>query len=236
MKSLSSVIVGLFALATPALAADMSMPVKSMPPPAFTWSGCYLGVHGGGGWQTSSWTSGNFAVASGVGWLGGGQIGCNLQWRQFVIGVEGELWGSNLYDRAFDQSATFFSDAFSRNRWDAAVSVRAGITFERAWIYGKLGAIQGKFDYSSDVTLPGFFETIRGSATFNGVLIGIGFEYAIFDNWTVKFEYDHIDFGNKVVDFTDVRCAAGVCTTTVFSSAIKETKEIAKIGLNFKFP
>ena len=34
------------------------------------------------------------------------------------------------------------------------------------------------------------------------MLIGVGFEYALTDNWTTKFEYNYIDYGNKIVDFT----------------------------------
>ena len=39
-----------------------------------------------------------------------------------------------------------------------------------------------------------------------GVLIGAGFEYALTDNWTAKFEYNYLDFGDKVVDFTQTSC------------------------------
>ena len=137
MKKLASAIVALAALAaSPAMAADM--PVKYVPPappPVFSWSGCYIGVHVGAGWQVSSFaggeSSGGSVPASGVGWLGGGQAGCNLQWRAFVIGVEGEVWGSTLYDRFFSQFGPFTDELQSRNRWDGAVSVRSGIAFDR---------------------------------------------------------------------------------------------------------
>ena len=75
MKKLASAIVALAALAaSPAMAADM--PVKYVPPappPVFSWSGCYIGVHVGAGWQVSSFaggeSSGGSVPASGVGWL-----------------------------------------------------------------------------------------------------------------------------------------------------------------------
>ena len=242
MKKLASAIVALAALAAaPAMAADM--PVKYVPPappPVFSWSGCYIGVHVGAGWQVSSFaggeSSGGSVPASGVGWLGGGQAGCNLQWRAFVIGVEGEVWGSTLYDRFFSQFGSFTSDLQSRNRWDGAVSVRSGVAFDRAFIYGKLGAVWGKFDY--DALFTGTFSstTTTGSATITGVLIGVGFEYALTDNWTTKFEYNYIDYGNKIVDFTSTFCeVGGVCETEITRQTVKERKQLAKLGLNYKF-
>jgi outer membrane immunogenic protein len=66
MKRLARGIAGLAALvAAPAMAADM--PVKYVAPrPIFSWTGCYIGVHVGAGWQVSDFAGGNVA-ASGVG-------------------------------------------------------------------------------------------------------------------------------------------------------------------------
>ena len=112
--------------------------------------------------------------------------------------------------------------------------MRSGLAFERAFIYGKLGAVWGKFDYASDQTFFGDTFTQRGNATFTGVLIGAGFEYALTDNWTAKFEYNYIDFGDKVVDFTFTECDPA-CTTGSFRRTVIEVKQIAKVGVNYKF-
>ena len=224
-------------LVAPAMAADM--PVKYVPPappPVFSWSGCYIGLHVGAGWQASGFVEVNQQVSvSGVGWLGGAQAGCNLQWRAFVIGLEGEFWGSTLYDRTFEQSGPFTDELRSRNRWDGAVSVRSGVAFDRAFIYGKLGAVWGKFDYSSSFTSPFVNTTVTADAVITGVLIGVGFEYALTDNWTTKFEYNYIDYGNKIVDFTETECIPGLCATGTFRQTVKERKQLAKIGINYKF-
>jgi outer membrane immunogenic protein len=242
MKRIASTIAALAALAAaPAMAADM--PVKYVPPappPVFSWSGCYIGVHVGAGWQASSFVgdvggSSPSVPASGVGWLGGAQAGCNAQWRAFVIGLEGELWGSTLYDRFFDQSGPFTDELRSRNRWDGALSVRSGVAFDRAFIYGKLGAVWGKFEYDGLFSSPFGSTTVTGSSTITGVLIGVGFEYALTDNWTTKFEYNYIDYGNKIVDFTATFCNAIGCLTSVSRETVKEIKQLAKIGINYKF-
>ena len=152
MKRFALGIVGLAALlAAPAMAADLAArpAVKAVaPPPVFSWTGCYLGVHVGGGKQSSDYASGG--MFGSVGALGGAQAGCNLQWRQFVVGVEGEYWASGLRDRGFFQNQFGSEEPSSRNRWDAAISVRSGLAFERAFIYGKLGVVWGKFDYAFD--------------------------------------------------------------------------------------
>jgi outer membrane immunogenic protein len=243
MKRIASMLVGLAALAAaPAMAADM--PVKYVPPappPVFSWSGCYVGVHVGAGWQVSSFVEQEgsrrmLLAESGVGWLGGGQAGCNVQWRAFVIGLEGEVWGSTLHDRDFFQSGSFTDESTSKNRWDGAVSVRAGVAFDRAFVYGKLGAVWGKFDYNTTFSNTFSNGTVTGSATITGVLIGVGFEYALTDNWTTKFEYNYIDYGNKIVDFIETECdIIGGCGTSTFRQTVKERKQLAKIGINYKF-
>ena len=114
--------------------------------------------------------------------------------------------------------------------------MRSGVTFDRAFIYGKLGAVWGKFDYTLDAQFsPTSNGTVRGDAVITGVLIGVGFEYALTDNWTTKFEYNYIDYGNKIVNFTETQCDFLGCFTDTFSQTVKERKQIAKIGVNYKF-
>jgi outer membrane immunogenic protein len=240
-KFLTSIF-GLAAAATPLLmgasahAADLaSRAVKAAaPPPVFSWTGCYLGLHAGGGKQSSDFISeGTFGS---VGAVGGAQAGCNLQWKQFVIGVEGEYWASGLRDREFFQDAFVTFETSSSNRWDGAVSLRSGFAFERAFIYGKLGVVWGKFEYAFDDFDDGRSDIRRGDAIFTGVLIGAGFEYALTDNWTAKLEYNYLDYGNKIVNFTETRCNDdGVCVTEQARITRKEVKQIAKVGLNYKF-
>ena len=63
--------------------------------PAFSWTGLYIGAHVGYGWSDADWqfdaTPGISTNHSGSGALAGGQIGYNLQVRQFVFGAEADL-------------------------------------------------------------------------------------------------------------------------------------------------
>jgi outer membrane immunogenic protein len=105
-----------------AFAADLSpAPVYTKAPPVaapYSWTGCYVGVNGGYGWNngSSSYQDSNStadpinfipstpAVAyvpsptstGSSGWLGGGGAGCNWQSQQWVFGVEGDIDGGHI--------------------------------------------------------------------------------------------------------------------------------------------
>ena len=109
---------------------------------------------------------------------------------------------------------------------------------DRALVYGKAGWVVGRFDwYAADVNCGNFCTITQGSATLDGLLIGVGLEYAFTNNWTTKFEYDYLGFGSKNVAFKTTCVPPAFCgpsgvTTTQNVSA---DKHIFKVGLNYKF-
>ena len=82
-------------IAAPAMAADL--PAKAPPyvAPAWSWTGCYVGVHAGGGIHHSDYTD-DAGQGGNIGAVAGGQAGCNYQIRQLVVGIEGEAYWANL--------------------------------------------------------------------------------------------------------------------------------------------
>jgi hypothetical protein len=101
-------------LGMPAMAADVAPAYKiPVPVPVFSWSGCYVGGDVGGAWGSQgvlntspvafafppvvlSQAPANTTVTGGS-VIGGGHLGCNLQWTPFlVIGVEGDFMGAGL--------------------------------------------------------------------------------------------------------------------------------------------
>jgi opacity protein-like surface antigen len=111
-----------------------ALPSKTPVPAAFalnsSWTGCYAGVHAGGGWMAAT-NSGTFFGGGGV---AGGHLGCNLQAGAIVWGVEGEAAWSGLTDTFHFDAAFGVSDTDSRNRWSADVAARASIAVDRALI------------------------------------------------------------------------------------------------------
>ena len=109
-----------------ASAADLA--VKAMPyavpAPAFSWTGCYVGVHGGAGVLLDQGFQQRvlFDDRHGVGGLAGGQIGCNYQTGRLVFGIEGEgFWsGMKVTNDQFGgiNGNTLLGTASIRNNWD----------------------------------------------------------------------------------------------------------------------
>ena len=104
---------GLTALATSAIAADLPRKAPAVPPmqavQAVDWTGFYIGVHSGYSW--GRW-DGDLTFDPGTGpvqvfdpssrqidangWLAGGQIGFNYQLGSFVFGSEADISWTNL--------------------------------------------------------------------------------------------------------------------------------------------
>src|SRR3954462_3289169 len=111
-----------------ASAADLPRPVYKAPAyiapaPVFSWTGFYVGVHAGYGWDKLTGTSvfGTDSITA-KGWLGGGQLGYNYQIGQFVLGVEGEYaWANVKYD-----TPLFAGTLTVKNDYFATAAARVG--------------------------------------------------------------------------------------------------------------
>jgi outer membrane immunogenic protein len=82
----------------PALASDVLGPSPFLPaPPAFSWTGAYVGANLGLGWRKQSTTINGVTIMSGTmaGVIGGGQLGANWQMGSIVLGAEMDIQGSS---------------------------------------------------------------------------------------------------------------------------------------------
>jgi len=134
---------GAFALAAgPALAADLppaNMPPPRAPaayvpiaPPMYNWGGIYIGINGGYGFGSSSWSTpgastGNFNIK---GPLVGATFGANFQSGQFVFGIEGDGDWSKITGSASSTNAACPSCQTS-NDWLATLRARTGVAWDR---------------------------------------------------------------------------------------------------------
>jgi len=233
-----------------ASAADMAVKASPMAPvvaPLFSWTGCYVGVHAGGGATRSSYIS-EGSNDWGNGGLAGGQLGCNYQTGVFVFGIEGEGYWSGMRARS-ESSAPFINEGGfrsfdeARNKSDFTLAGRIGFTYERAFIYGKAGWAWGKFDFTSSDQFAqccsGGLATRAtfGSATLNGPLFGVGLEYALTPNWTVKGEYNYINYGLSPVDFAQTFVDSEGFSDPLqrFSRSVSAEKHLFKFGVNYLF-
>jgi outer membrane immunogenic protein len=242
MKKLLLAISGLALMSTASMAADLPMATKApmMAAPLFSWTGCYVGGHvGGGTLRTNEFND----STNGTGGLAGGQIGCNYQDGNWVFGLEGEGFWSGI--RANDNSSNITNPVFNngprtdretvKNTDDFTIAARFGMAFDRTLIYGKGGWAWGSFkddSFSVCCSVNSIPETFSAHGTLDGPMFGVGIEHALTRNWTVKFEYDFIAFGNK--ELTNSACVGTVCGVTGTSS-FSMTKQIFKVGANYLF-
>lgn len=183
-----------------AFAADLpnrkSAPIyEPPPPPAFTWSGLYIGGQVGYQWGAS--TPNLYAGGANVGTLpgsnnsgvvGGAHIGYNLQVSQFVFGLEGDVDGSS-YTGGNGAGLLAYT---THEPIEASIRGRLGYAWDRVLFYGTGGAAFG--DFNNIYTGPGggvdnLWDTRVGWTA------GGGIEYAVTNNWSLRAEYRYTDFG-----------------------------------------
>src|ERR1700674_1895471 len=157
---LASTALGGLILAGPALAADLGpRPAYKAPPPIaapvqFTWTGCHIGAHVGGGWGTKQWfdrgepdvfddiSDNTSYTVNGI--LGGGQLGCDYQWGgPVVFGIEGSFAGTNIKGTGVTDLNTNTTGSGTtvdtKLDWLATLTARVGFTADHALIYVKGG-------------------------------------------------------------------------------------------------
>jgi outer membrane immunogenic protein len=243
IKRLLSTIALAAAAAGSAGAADL--PVKAPPvvPVFYSWTGCYIGVEGGanvGGSNHLAESGPNaglqitdrFDLSGG---LAGGTGGCNYQFNNFVIGIEGDVSWTNKKGNANDL-APFVTTAVSqtREKWIDTLRGRVGIVWwDRFFLYGTGGAAWAGTEVNvSNPTVP---FSVTDSQNRNGWVAGVGGEWAVWTNsWaalTVKAEYLHADFRTARYFVPPVPVANG----TVVSRDVGLTDDIFRVGLNWKF-
>jgi outer membrane immunogenic protein len=252
-NSMRRVVAGLLALmagAQAAAAADLPIgPPPRQPIVLFTWDGFYIGVHGGGAWTHKDESGVPFQVpqlgnatitpqaftldASGP--LAGIQAGINFQFGMWVVGAEAQASWSNLNASAGCNSFSTTVVAITATcdvRVDtiATFALRLGVAFDRLLLFGKAGVGIANDRYTSNWNgPPGFALIFDANETRWGWMAGIGIEYAFFDSWSAKIEYDHIDLGSRTERWTD---SANVI---FYVANVRQTVDLVKFGINYRF-
>jgi len=172
-----------------ASAADL--PTRKAPiapvyiPPAFTWTGFYVGVNAGGVFSNGNNNNNGFGFGGGggsnSGFIGGVQAGYNYQFGQgsgYVAGVEADIdWAStsNKNNNAFGVPVAPGTVVFagtggggSSGNYLGTARLRAGYAFDRFLIYATGGLAFGDIGRNRNgsgafaVTQPGFVNPFTG--------------------------------------------------------------------------
>jgi outer membrane immunogenic protein len=263
MKRLFLGSVALAALGMPgAFAADRPVPAYAPPPPpAYTWSGCYVGASAGNSSGTSEhiavagsqFTTGGttFSVPAGTnivdkfdlsGFIGGFQGGCNWQWGAWVFGIEGDGSATNKEGQGFETPIASISAtrnswiSQTQERWLVTARGRLGLTNfwwfgDKTLVYVTGGGAWAKIDVSEFLTINPQATGHQESNTRSGWTAGAGIEYALGYGWSAKAEYLYVDFGTFGT-FTSPPFASAA---DVFPREVKLQDHIFRAGMNYKF-
>lgn len=175
-------------------------------------SGYYVGIHGG--YSKSSYDTvitGFDQVFGSGGAMYGVQFGYNIALsRNWLVGYELDISGTTLNDqRLIFGTATFETHILGSAR------VRLGYTSDRFFTYatGGLGWSVNRMTIPTWVTF---------DAPMVGFVIGVGTEYALDNNWSMRLEYLHYDFST----------ATNVGGYTTADNMVFRT---VRAGLNYRF-
>jgi outer membrane immunogenic protein len=225
-------------LAGSATAADMPMhaptPVYQavVPPPVlFTWTGCYLGVEGGGAWGQSRHDSVNGAITDTYsinGATAGGTLGCNYQVGLLVAGIEADLSWVDKYGRGPDLppfSVTAVSS--TRETWLGTVRGRFGFAPDDRWLIYVTGGYAAARVEAQAVDAPLNID-VTAAKVRSGWTAGLGLEWVFWQSWSAKLEYLYVGLGNA--SYFDAP-PPGVTTRT----GVPVNDHLLRVGINWRF-
>lgn len=207
--------------------------------PLFAWGGTYVGVNAGYG------TSGNTHRPSCLGpagacpalfplrtdrdgFVGGGQIGYNLQVGRFVGGIEADIQYADLGRAAVGPALA----ATQQLDYLGTVRARLGVAADRFLVY-----VTGGFAYG-DVTARQVVQTAAPPAILAagrtgiepGYAAGGGIEYGLADNVTARAEALYYDLGTARVAATSPAAPGALAAGRFATEGV-----VARAALNYKF-
>jgi outer membrane immunogenic protein len=243
-----------------ASAADMALKARPLPPPVYSWTGCYIGLSAGGkGVRTRDTVNipaaGPFPASSAflgeledATWIAGGQVGCNYQSGNWVFGIEGDAhaqkWTtSSILAGAVFPASFLAGDQFElHSDWQASARARVGYAMDRTLFYVTGGAafteVRAFSNWLPLGILPG--TVITDSRTLTGWTIGAGVEHAVTNNFTLGLEGRYSDYGTQrfnsglVAVGTIVGAAVVIVNSPTFRDVKIETGEVMAKA-NWKF-
>jgi opacity protein-like surface antigen len=202
----------------------------------YNWTGLYIGPYLGADWGYTNWTfrdDGGTTNPRFAGLLGGGEIGYNYQTGKWVFGVEGDAGATN--SRGARPCPTgFFYNCEIDTDWLATATARVGYAYwDRLLMYAKGGAAiaqdraESWCNTVSQPTVPAAGLTGCPSQSDSkvkaGWTVGLGSEFGLTQNVSVKSEIMYFDLGS------DRYSIAGIPTD------IQRNGFISTVGLHVLF-
>jgi outer membrane immunogenic protein len=211
--------------------------------PPYNWSGLYIGGNLGVGWNSSGSISDSFgstfSTNNNTQFLGGGQIGVNYEfWGGVVVGAEAMFdWlpnTTNTITVTGGGPATGSTASVTlNNRWLSTATGKLGYAWDRVLLYGKGGgAWVGTNNPGLTVTgFPGATFTTSNNNNNFGWTAGLGVEWAFFNNWSARAEWDYIRLQNQTLTVG----TSGTPFDTDVVNINNRSINMFTAGVNYKF-
>jgi outer membrane immunogenic protein len=243
-------------------AADLPVKAAPAPAPAYSWTGCHVGINGGGKWgfvrgaeyfnaatgpagpsAPAAFTFDNVQTPTGTG-IGGGQVGCDYQIGYGVFGVEGDAdW--QRFSQSTGVGPVVPGDKLTfTSRWESSLRARAGYTSDRTLIYATGGVAWTDAEAAANfvpvavggVGLPGTINSDR--QTLIGWTAGAGLEFAVTNNLIVGLEGRYTLYDGKNFDIGSVAgagAAPGPFTLASSTAGVRLSTAEIIARVNWKF-
>ncbi len=204
--------------------------------PAYNWTGWYGGINAGYGFDPTYWLEnppGTPDVLLNLhpqGAFGGLQIGYNWHFApSWLFGIEADFQIADIKDRfnfiypgGGASSATLSIDYFSTIRG------RLGYVMDRNLFFVTAGGAFAKFQGNMFADFDANDGLLNADKWLAGYVVGVGFEHAFGNNWTLKVEYLFLDFSH--LDLRGINTGGGEIAMTG-----DPYLHVVRLGINMRF-
>lgn len=161
----------------------------------FPFQGLYVGLHGGYEWQNTSgvFDSANLSPLDLDGALIGAQLGYNVQYNWFLMGVELDA-SSGVTDGGTVTGATGTSSISSDMSYLTSARARLGVVASDVLFFGTIGYAATRYELSDNG--PSGFQSDKRLRE-NGLVYGGGIEWKLTTGLSLRGEYLHYDVGTS---------------------------------------
>jgi outer membrane immunogenic protein len=227
--------------ATGAIAADLPLPMveEQIVEAPFSWSGFYIGAHGGYALAEKDLAWVEFIPGpidppsllsqdlDGV--IAGGHVGANLQFGNFIVGAEAAASWADLEETDDCPFPNGGGECTSEVEWFGTAGPHVGIAWDRVMLRIKGGVAWASDEYSVRFdAIPAGNED--GSQDRVGFMVGGGLAVALGRNWSISADYEYLDFGEE--DLTLRFVDSGDFDERV---EVDQIMHVGRIGVSYRF-
>lgn len=219
------------------------------------WNGPYIGANLGYGWAdiggsvTAVDQNGNpvFGPAShsidADGMFGGVQVGFNRRMGNFFVGLEADLQTADISGSSTTSGPGFTYAASASVDWFGTARARLGYATDAMLLYVTGGLAFGNVDYGATFKSASGSLRLSSDETHTGLVLGAGVELALRPNWSLKIEYQYLNFGDQgasdsyswtTTNTVDCRTVRTTNTHTVTADLDTDIHTL-RVGLNYAF-